>query len=147
MLNVNRTEMTPTRNVQVNAYLRFNGNCREAMTFYQKCLGGELTFMTVGETPMAAQMPGLKDQIMHAALKKDGVFILMASDSMGEAVTKGNSLSLSLSGVSSQELKTYFSRLSEGGKVIHALEEMFFGTYGDITDRFGVDWMFEADKA
>ena len=46
---------------QLNAYLRFNGKCREAMTFYQACLGGELTIQTVGESPMAgpgAAFPG-----------------------------------------------------------------------------------------
>ena len=26
---------------QLNAYLRFDGNCREAMSFYQECLGGD----------------------------------------------------------------------------------------------------------
>jgi PhnB protein len=42
---------------QLNAYLHFNGNCREAMTFYQACLGGELKMQAVGESPMAGQMP------------------------------------------------------------------------------------------
>jgi PhnB protein len=39
---------------QINSYLTFNGNCQEAMIFYQKCLGGELTFQTVGESPLSA---------------------------------------------------------------------------------------------
>ena len=38
---------------QINSYLTFNGNCREAMTFYKECLGGELEFQTIGESPMA----------------------------------------------------------------------------------------------
>jgi PhnB protein len=42
---------------QLNAYLRFNTNSREDMEFYRDCLGGDLKIMTVGESPMAAQMP------------------------------------------------------------------------------------------
>ena len=34
---------------QINAYLTFNGNCREAMQFYTDCLGGELYLQTIGE--------------------------------------------------------------------------------------------------
>jgi uncharacterized glyoxalase superfamily protein PhnB len=32
---------------KINAYLTFNGNCREAMTFYQSCFDGDLTLETV----------------------------------------------------------------------------------------------------
>ena len=32
---------------QILAYLKFDGNCREAMTFYKECFGGKLTFNTV----------------------------------------------------------------------------------------------------
>jgi PhnB protein len=42
---------------QINSYLTFSGNCREAMTFYKECLGGELAFQTVGESPLSDQMP------------------------------------------------------------------------------------------
>ena len=131
---------------QISAYLHFNGNCREAMTFYKECLGGELTLSTVGESPMAAQMPAMKEKIMHSVLTKDG-FVLMASDMMGsEGFTKGNTISLSITGTTPEELRTYFSALSKDGNVLHELKEEFFGTYGDLTDKFGIDWMFQADK-
>ena len=66
--------------IQINAYLTFNGNCREAMTFYQKCLGGELYLQTIGESPMAAQMPPqMKDSILHSTLT-NGEAIIMATD-------------------------------------------------------------------
>ena len=38
-------------------FLLFDGNCAEAMTFYQKCLGGELTLTKLGDTPMKDQFP------------------------------------------------------------------------------------------
>lgn len=44
---------------QINSYLTFNGNCREAMNFYKDCLGGELILQTIGESPLAYKMPQL----------------------------------------------------------------------------------------
>ncbi|HYE55226.1 MAG TPA: hypothetical protein VD996_10295 [Chitinophagaceae bacterium] len=54
---------------QINAYLGFNGECREAMKFYQQIFGGELTFQTIGESPMCDQLPAQdRDNIMHSSL-------------------------------------------------------------------------------
>ena len=41
-------------------FLLFDGNCAEAMTFYQKCLGGDLTLAKLGDTPMKDQFPAEK---------------------------------------------------------------------------------------
>ncbi len=58
---------------KLNPYLNFNGKCREAMTFYKECLGGEVTFMEVSTSPMAAELPAeMKDHIMHAQLSPQG---------------------------------------------------------------------------
>ena len=132
---------------QLNAYLHFNGNCRQAMTFYKECLGGELNLMSVGESPAAAQMPGVeKKSIMHSHLK-NGTIQLMASDRMGPGeVTKGNQISLTIVCSSKKEADTLFSKLSAGGKVSHAMKEEFFGYFGDFTDKFGIDWMLNFEK-
>ena len=56
---------------QINAYLTFSGNCREAMNFYKSCLGGELTLQTIGESPLGDKMPPqMKDSILHSTLIK-----------------------------------------------------------------------------
>ncbi|HSW96357.1 MAG TPA: VOC family protein [Candidatus Saccharimonadales bacterium] len=130
---------------QLSAYLTFNGNCKEAMEFYKACLGGELTLNTVGESPMAASMPDKKDQILHSMLKSDAI-ILMASDMvMAGEVKPGNTVTLCIHGGTKEELQTFFTKLSEGGKVTHELKEEFFGTYGDLTDKYGFQWAFQAD--
>src|SRR5690349_13349663 len=65
---------------QLNPYIFFSGNCRDAMTFYQSCLGGELNIQTVGESPAAAQMPAeAHNGVIHSMLQGGGVTI-MASD-------------------------------------------------------------------
>ena len=82
---------------QLNTYLFFDGNCADAMRFYERTLGGKLSLMTHAESPMAAQTPpGSADRIMHARLDFDGG-MLMASDWMaGQPYggMKGFSLSL-----------------------------------------------------
>ncbi len=67
---------------QLNPYISFTGNCREAMEFYHACLGGELSIMTFGESPMKDQMPAhMHNTLMHSRLKNGGIE-LMASDMM-----------------------------------------------------------------
>ncbi len=132
---------------KLSPYLRFNGNCREAMEFYKECLGGELTIMTMGESPMASQVPPeMKNRVMHSVLKKDNM-TLMGSDAMApDKITRGNSVVLAIMGTGIEEIRPYFSALSRSGTVKHSLEKTFFGVYGDFTDKFGIDWMFQADN-
>ena len=127
---------------QLNPYVIFDGNCREAMSFYQDCLGGELSVQTVAESPMAAQTPPeMQDRILHSMLRNDHL-VLMASDMFGqEGVVRGNDVQLCLVCTSKDEIETLFAKLAAEGKVGHPLNEEFFGTFGDLTDRFGVRWM------
>ena len=129
---------------QLNPYLGFNGNCREAMEFYKSVLGGELTMQTMGESPMAAGMPPEQhNNILHSQLKNEHL-ILMGSDMGGESTEKGGEkLSLCMVCESKEEIERLFAALSEGGNVEHPLKEEFFGTFGDFRDKYGFRWMFQ----
>jgi len=61
-------------------FLLFDGNCAEAMTFYQKCLGGELTLTKLGDTPMKAQFPPEKHSRIINAQLKSGAIEFSATD-------------------------------------------------------------------
>jgi|SRR6185436_883618 len=132
---------------QINSYLTFSGNCREAMTFYKECIGGELTFQTIGESPLSEKMPEkMKDCILHSTLiKKD--LVLMASDMVGEkGLVKGNAVALMLNCSSEKEIKNTYKKLSEGGEQTHQLENTFWGAlFGDLTDKFGNHWLLHFD--
>ncbi len=131
---------------QLTPYLSFDGNCTEAMEFYKSCLGGELDIQKVGDSPMRSEDPRKNDQVMHSVLTSNAI-VLMASDLvMGGDLQRGNGVTLTLSGGSKEETKKLFTKLSEGGHVTHAFEETFFGYYGDLTDKYGVLWAFQADK-
>ena len=131
----------------INPYLNFNGNCREAMTFYQACLGGELSLQVVADSPMADRMPAEAQQsILHASLTK-GALVLMGSDMAGASLEKGNSVSLSINCSSEEEIKSFFINLAAGGHVRDPLANMFWGAlFGALTDKFGINWILNYDK-
>jgi len=128
---------------QIQSYLFFNGSCREAMTFYQNALGGELSLQTIGESPMSEQMPEtMKNAILHARLSKNGL-VLMASDMMGEkGLMIGNNISMMLNCETEAEARAFYEKLAAGGEATHPLENTFWGALlGDLQDPFGHRWM------
>jgi PhnB protein len=130
---------------QTVPFLTFNGNCREAITFYQKCFDAELSIMPVSSAPFDAP-PAAKDLIMHATLTKGSEF-LMAADTWGGSgappYQKGNNFSVAIQGDSLEENEKFFNALSEGGQITMPLQDMFWGArFGMLTDRFGIQWMF-----
>jgi PhnB protein len=129
---------------QLSPYLSFNDNCREAMNFYKDCLGGELTFTTVGETPMSQQMPpNLKDAILHSSLVQNGITI-MGSDMRKDELSDGNTVKLCVNCKSEEEINSFFSKLSAGGQITQPLADMPFGSkFGSLTDKYGKLWLFE----
>lgn len=132
---------------QINAYINFNGNCREAMNFYKESVGGELNIQTVGGSAVAEQMPPeAAQQVLHSMLVKDDL-VLMASDMIGHALVQGNSVTLSINSGSEEEGNMLFSNLSSGGQVTHPFQQMFWGAmFGTFTDKFGVNWMVNYDR-
>lgn len=132
----------------IHSYLTFNGNCREAMTFYHYCLGGELTFQTVGESPLSKKMPKkMKDFILHATLTRE-TLLLQGSDMVPQpGLIKGNAVSLSLDCSSEEEIKMVYTKLSAEGKADHPLEDTFLGAlFGDLTDKYGNHWILNYNK-
>jgi PhnB protein len=131
---------------KLSPYLTFNNNCREAMNFYKECLGGELTLMPVGETPVASQLPAhMKDSILHSSLKT-GDFEIMATDMTPESFSEGNTVHLCLVCKDENEIHSLFEKLSAGGKITQPLNEMFFGLIGTLIDKYGKRWILELDK-
>jgi PhnB protein len=129
--------------MQVFVYLTFNGNCREAMIFYKKCLGGELTFQTIGESSLSEKMPQkMKDCILHSTLT-NGTLLLLGSDMVSESgLIKGNSVSLTLNCNSEKKIRSCYKNLSKGGQATHPLENNFWGAlFGGLTDKYGNNWV------
>jgi PhnB protein len=131
---------------QINAYLNFNGNCAEAMRFYQQTFGGTLRQMTQGESPMADQLPpGDKQRILHAHLEFEGN-VLMAADCMSGMPYNGmHGFGLALNLADAAAAQPLFEALAAGGKITLPLQKTFWAeTFGMLTDRYGAHWMVNA---
>ena len=129
---------------QLNAYLSFDGNCAEAMRFYERTLGGKLQLLPFAQTPVASQTPPADaNKIMHSYLDLGGGQELMAADApsnMKYEPMKGCSLALSYQ--TAEEAKTIFDALGEGGKVTMPFEPSFWADgFGMVDDRFGTHWI------
>ena len=133
---------------QIHAYLTFGGNCREAMMFYKECLGGELTLQTIGESPLAGELPAqMKPYILHSMLAR-GALVLMGSDMVGEqGLRRGNAVSLLLRCSSEEETRDFYSKLSSGGQATYPLENTFWGAlFGGLTDKYGNSWLLHCEE-
>ena len=134
-------------------FLLFDGTCAQAMTFYQEVFGGDLTLSRLGDTPMKNNFPSDNyGRIIYAQLKNGGIDI-SATDWMAAPVLEplhGNMFAIYLTGNSYNELKTIFDKLSEGAdkdkRTFMEPREMPFGVYGQLTDRYGVAWIFKGNS-
>lgn len=131
---------------QLDSYIFFDGQCAEAMRFYERTLGGRMeTFMTYADSPVPPQDGqcgvGAAHRIMHACLVLDGR-MLMASD-VPEGMHKPmGGFSLSLNYPTVAEAERVFHALADGGTVLMPLNKTFWAeTFGMLADRFGTPWM------
>lgn len=123
-------------------YLFFDGNCAEAMRFYERALGGKLDLLTYADMPGDKCAPEMKDRIMHARLAVEDR-ALMASDAMpGQPYDGMKNVSVSLIYPSAAEARRVFDVLAQGGKVTMPMDKTFWTeAFGMVTDRFGTPWM------
>jgi PhnB protein len=129
--------------MQVEPYLFFEGRCEEALEFYRRALGAEVTaLLRFKESPDPNMcQPGLEDKVMHATVRI-GNTTIMVSDGMSSGNLAFQGFSLSLSLTDKAEAERLFTALSDGGQVQMPLAETFWSPlFGMVADRFGVSWM------
>jgi PhnB protein len=131
----------------IQPYLFFNGRCEEAIDFYKKALGAQVTeLLRFNESPDPMPLPpGFGDKVMHSALQI-GDAVVMASDGMSTEPATFNGVDLALTASDSDEAARLFAALSDGGTVRMPLSKHFFSpSFGMLNDRFGVPWMVVVD--
>jgi PhnB protein len=137
--------------VNLCPFLLFDGNCAEAMEFYQLCLGGELSVTRVRDTPMKEQSPpSVHDKVAYAQLTS-GFIQISATDWQHPTRVRrqGNAVALSVSDGTYEELKAVFDRLAVDADpdLLDELRDMPFGSYGHLADRYGVHWFFRGEAS
>ena len=148
-----RNQLKSNTGSRVTTYLNFPGNTEEAFRFYKSVFGTEFSgkgIQRFGDIPAEAGHPpvaeNVKKMVLHVELPILGEHVLMATDApkeMGMSVTQGNNMHICLEPSTRAETKRLFDALSKGGTISMPLQDMFFGAYfGECTDRFGINWMF-----
>jgi PhnB protein len=136
--------------INLTPFLLFDGNCSEAMAFYQSCLGGDLMITKVSDMPMKDHMPPEQHQKVAHAHLKSGAVEFSATDWLHPRRTpkQGNTTAMYLNGGKYLELRAIFDKLAAGAdkELLDDLREMPFGSYGHLADKYGVHWFFQGEK-
>jgi PhnB protein len=127
--------------MKMYTYVNFAGKCAEAFRFYEQNLGAKISsMMTHGQAPDQSKVnPEWKDMVLHARVSVGGTELMGADIPKAEPM---RSAYLSLLVDSDAEAERVFAALSVGGQILMPMAETFFAArFGQVRDRFGVNWM------
>ena len=128
----------------VEPYLFLDGRCEEALEFYKKAIGAEVTaLIRFKDSPDPTMVHGGADpnKILHAVFRV-GETTIMTSDGRNQGKPSFQGFALSISVKTEAETKKLFNALAEGGRVEMPLAKTFFSpSFGMVVDRFGIMWM------
>jgi PhnB protein len=127
--------------MKLQTYVNFAGTCAEAFRIYEKQLGGTICMMmTHGQGPGPSRLdPALKDTVLHARISI-GDTVLMGADVPSAEPMRSAYLSVSVD--SDSEAERIFTALADGGQIFMPMAETFFASrFGQLRDRFGINWM------
>jgi len=130
----------------MNTYVNFAGRCAEAFTYYQKHLAGTVGMMiTHGQSPDQSHVSSeWKDAVLHGRITIGGTELWAADIPNAEPM---RSAYLTLDPQIDSESERVFSALSEGGQIFMPLQETFFASrFGQVRDRFGINWMIVHER-
>ena len=134
--------------MHLNPYLLFNGDCSEALSFYEQTLDGKIEGkMTFAGTPAAEQAPPeWGDKVLHASIKI-GDTTVFASDAPPGHYERPTGLSVSISLNDKAKAEKIFNKLAENGKTTMPFQQTFWAAgFGMCVDRFGIPWMVNCEQ-
>ncbi|MCK0116390.1 VOC family protein [Isoptericola sp. S6320L] len=133
---------------RLTPYLSFRDQAREALEFYRTALGGELEIMTFGSMPGMTDDPAEEELVMHGQLEAPGGLVLMAADTPSSMpyvpATSGVTVALTGGPEDMDHVQAAISTLLDGATDVMPFEPAPWGDhYGQLTDRYGITWMFD----
>ena len=131
--------------MQLEMFINFNGNCREAVEFYAKVFKSTVNnLMTYGDAPPDPNyvVPEAdKGRIMYAGIPFGGMTVMFMDYPSDMEMTVGDNIHPTISSDDKDEITRLFNELKEGGEVYAELGKTFFSDwYGMLEDKFGVTW-------
>ncbi len=135
--------------MQINPYLVFPGNCREAFAFYAQVLRGEIVAIsTHADMPAGEQGhgPAMADKVLHAQLVASG-HVIMGSDAPPEMYQKPQGSMVTITVDTADEAERIYAAFVDGGQVFMEMQETFWALrFAMLADRFGTPWMISCNK-
>jgi PhnB protein len=134
--------------MKINAYLSFDGNCKQAFAFYAEVLRGQIAMsMTFADAPPGMPCPpDAKDKVMHTRLLV-GDQILMGSDAPSGQYKPTQGIHVTLNLDTPTEAERLYKALCAGGTVAMELQETFWAQrFAMFSDKFGTPWMINCEK-
>ena len=133
--------------MQLSPYLLFNGDCEQALTYYEQALGGKIEAINkFAGSPSAEHVPAdWGDKVLHATINIDGN-VLMASDAPPGHYAQPQGLSVAIGLNDRDKGERIFNALAEGGTTTMPFQQTFWASgFGMCTDRFGIPWMVNCE--
>ncbi|WP_078410693.1 VOC family protein [Priestia abyssalis] len=129
----------------INPYLVLNGNGQEAVKFYENALDAKVeiiqTFGEMPENPEFSIPVDAKDRVLHAHLKVGNTDLMISDTFPGQPHQIGSQVTIAIRLNDVEKSKEVFEKLQEGGQIVMPLQETFWSpSYGQVTDKFGVEW-------
>lgn len=127
-------------------YVNFSRKCAEAFRYYEKHLRAKVgMIMTHAQLPDQSRVrPEWKDAVLHARISI-GDTELWAADIPNAEPMRSAYLTLRMN--SDKDAEHVFSALSGGGQVFILIREEFFASrFGQVRDRFGINWMIVHER-
>lgn len=135
--------------LKIAPYIVLDGNCADAVAFYEKVLGANnLGVQRFGDKPdLGHPVPDeAKDRVLHAALEFDGQMLLFSDTFPGNPYKQGDQLTIALMTKDLERLSSIYNGLSDGGQVVMELQETFWSpSFGMVRDKFGITWQLSGE--
>ena len=126
----------------LNAYITIDGSCAEALEYYKKVFGGEITRINYYKESPENIPDNFKDKIMHSELKFETSYLMLADKHPDCTVDIGNNISISVILDRKEDLNNSFNLLAKEGKVSMQLQKMHWGSiFGIVIDKYNITWM------
>jgi len=137
----------------LNPQIIFHGECGDAIALYERVLGARAErVVRYRDMPGGGPVPERGDWYAHAQLRIGGGLVMVSDDAFhgrpspfpAHAEGRGT---VHLEFADPGALREVFPQLAEGGRVIMAPHDTFWGAvYGSLVDRFGVGWDLHHEK-
>ncbi|MCL2721799.1 MAG: VOC family protein [Treponema sp.] len=130
--------------MKISPYISFNGNCEEAVLFYEKAFNVKADITRYKDAPKENDyqvQPGTENLIMHSQFELNGEMIMFADMPPEYQVKTGSNIAIMAEFDNTESAKSAFDALKEGGNVIMELQETFWSKcFGSLIDKFGIYW-------